>query len=292
MQITHHDRFGYSDITGRPDFSWPEGRRLAVYVALNIEVFSFGEGPGAQLAPGGPEPDVMNYAWRDYGNRVGAPRIRDMMAHLGLPLTVLANSDTYERCPGLIESFRSPANEIIAHGRNNAERPGTLDEGQERALIEEVTQVLQTREGRHPGGWLGPWISQSHQTPDLLQEAGYGYLMDWAMDDQPVWMDTRKGRILSLPYPQELNDIPQIVGRNMTGRAFGDMIVDAFDWMRTEARARPMVMGIALHGYLMGQAHRAPHLARALRHIADSAGEDVWLTTSGQIAAHYAGLDL
>ena len=143
-----------------------------------------------------------------------------------------------------------------------------------------------------PEGWLGPWISQSAVTPDLLQEAGYGYLLDWCHDDQPVWMETRAGRILSVPYPQELNDIPQIVGRKREGADFADMICDAFDVMLEESARRPLVMGIALHGYLMGHPHRLKHLERALRHIQEVGGERVWWTTAGAVAGHYSALDL
>ncbi|HEX5507868.1 MAG TPA: polysaccharide deacetylase, partial [Pseudolabrys sp.] len=127
-------------------------------------------------------------------------------------------------------------------------------------------------------------------TPDLLQEAGYTYLLDWCHDDQPVWMKTRKGRILSVPYPQELNDIPQIVARKREGSDFADMIVDAFGVMRAECDKRPLVMGIALHPYIVGWPHRFKHLSRALKHIVSYADGRVWLTTSGAVAAHVAAL--
>jgi allantoinase len=126
-------------------------------------------------------------------------------------------------------------------------------------------------------------------TPDLLQEQGYGYLLDWCMDDQPIWFRTRRGRILAVPYPQELNDIPMIVGRRIGGDAFAHMIVDAFDEMREQARAQPLVMGIAVHPYLVGQPHRLRHLRRALQHI-QANSSDVWLTTAGGIARHAASL--
>ena len=291
MTLRKHGRYDYSDITLRPDYAWPGGRRLAVYFGVNVEVFAFGEGLGAELAPGGPQPDILNYAWRDYGNRVGLPRLRAMFDRLGLACTVLANSDTYAEAPGLIESFRARGDEIAGHGRTNAERQGTLPEAEEAALIAEATRVLTQNEGRAPKGWLGPWISQSDVTPDLLAEAGYAYLLDWCHDDQPVWMTTRHGQILSIPYPQELNDIPQIVGRKREGREFADMVIDAFDTLLAESAERPLVMGIALHGYLMGQAHRAPHLERAIRHMLDRGGDRVWMTTAGAICDHVTGLE-
>lgn len=283
-----HERYRYSPITERPVYEWPGGKRLAVYLALNLEWFSFGEGLGAELAPGGPQPDVLNYAWRDYGNRVGVFRLADLFGELGLPASLLVNSAMVEEAPEAVSAFRDA--EIVGHGRSNSERQGTLPEGEERALIAETMAALERYSGKQPRGWLGPWISQSAVTPDLLQEEGYEYLLDWCHDDQPVWMTTRQGRILSVPYPQELNDIPQIVARKREGADFADMIVDAFEVMQAECDTRPLVMGIALHAYIVGWPHRFKHLARALRHLARKADARVWFTTAGAIAAHAAAL--
>ncbi|KQP32544.1 polysaccharide deacetylase family protein [Methylobacterium sp. Leaf100] len=287
-----HGRYGYSALPDRPVYDWPGGKRLAVYVALNLETFDFGSGLGAELAPGGPQPDVLNYAWRDWGNRVGAWRMKAMLDSLALSASVLVNSRLYADCPGLIEAFRARGDEIVGHGRTNAERQGTLDEAAERHLIAEATEILARHEGEPPAGWLGPWISQSRVTPDLLAEAGYRYLLDWAHDDQPVWFATRGGRrILSVPYPQELNDIPAVVARKDTGRQFAEALVDGFDEMLVQSRDAPLVMGIALHPYIVGQPHRLKPLRAALEHIA-AHRDAVWLTTAGAIADHvYAMAD-
>ena len=291
--MQHHGRYDYHPIVGRPDWSWPGGRRLAVYLGLNLEHFAFGEGLGAELAPGGPQPDVLNYAWRDYGNRVGAWRLLAMFDALGLPASVLANASMYGYAPQLMDAVRARGDEIVGHGWSNSERQGILPEAGEAELIRRASAEIARHEGAPPRGWLGPWISQSPVTPDLLAEAGYTYLLDWCHDDQPVWMRTRGGgRILSVPYPQELNDIPQIVARKLEGDAFADMIVDTFDELMAEAADRPIVMGIALHPYLVGWPHRARHLRRALAHIATRGGEadGPWLTTAGAIAAYAASL--
>lgn len=286
-RLAGHDRYPYRPIDGRPDFEWPGGRRLAVYIALNIEVFSFGEGLGAELAPGGPQPDVLNYAWRDYGNRVGVWRLLDEFYRLELPVTVLANSDAYAECPQVMAAFRRRGDEVVGHGRTNSERQGVLDDAGERALIAEASEVIRREEGRQPEGWLGPWISQSRTTPDLLAEAGYRYLLDWCHDDQPVWMTTRDGgRILSVPYPQELNDIPAVVARKVEGRAFAEMIVDGFDEQLAQSANQPLVFGIALHPYIVGQPHRLRPLRRALEHIA-AHRDRVWLCHAGEIARHW-----
>jgi len=290
MNLLTHGRYDYVPLRGRRDYSWPDGKRLAVYFALNLEHFSFGEGLGAELSPGGPPPDVLNYAWRDWGNRVGAWYLLDVFDALKLPMAALVNSAMYDYAPQLLAACRARGDEIVGHGRTNAERQGVLDEAAERALIAEATSRIAEAEGRVPEGWLGPWISQSPRTPDLLAEAGYRYLLDWCMDDQPVWFHCRGGqRILAVPYPQEVNDIPAIAQRKMSGAAFADMIVDQFDEMLELSAARPLVMGVALHAYLVGQPHRLRHLRRALRHIARQR-ERLWLTTPGAIARHCASL--
>ncbi len=282
-----HNRYDYAPITQRQEFDWPQGKGLAVYLGLNLEHFAFGEGLGAELAPGGPQPDVLNYAWRDYGSRVGAWRMLEMLDALGLPATVLVNTTMYDYAPALIAAHRDRADEIAGHGRTNSERQSTLTEADEAALIAQSTARIVQAEGSPPKGWLSPWIAESHVTPDLLQEAGYGYTLNWCMDDQPVWMRTRAGSLLSVPYPQEVNDIPAVVARKETATGFADLIIDTFDEMLEQATAQSLVMGIALHPYIVGQPARLRHLRRALSHIC-AHRDDIWLTTAGSIAESFA----
>jgi len=290
MKSSDHGRYRYSAIKTRPKYDWPGGKRLAVYLGLNLETFAFAEGFGAQLTPAPHQPDVLNYAWRDWGNRVGAWRLLDLFEAEGLPASVLLNTDLYDEAPELVAAFRARGDEIVGHGRTNSERQGTLSEAEERALIDEATQRIRANEGRGPQGWLGPWISESERTPDLLAEAGYRYVLDWPMDDQPVYLATRSGkRLLAVPYPQELNDIPAIVARQGTGAEFAEMIIDSFDEMLELSEETPLVMGVALHAYLVGHPHRLRPLRRALRHIAASR-DDIWITTAGAIAEHCLAL--
>ena len=232
---------------------------------------------------------MLNYAWRDWGNRVGAFRLADTLGELALPVSVLVNSDMYEEAADAVTAYRALRHEIVGHGRTNSERQGVLSESAEAALIAEATADIARHEGAPPRGWLGPWISESLTTPDVLKEAGYSYVLDWAMDDQPIWMNTRAGPLLSVPYPQELNDIPAVIARKVEGAEFARMIVDAFDEMLEQSGKAPLVMGIALHPYIVAQPHRLRPLREALRHIARHR-DDVWLTTSGELAAHFAQL--
>lgn len=288
MILPQHDRYDYCAITDRPDFQWPGRRRLAVYLGVNLEHFAFGQGLGAELAPGGPQPDVLNYAWRDYGNRVGAWRLLELLDELDLPATVLANSAMYAYAPALMVAHRARGDEIAGHGRTNSERQSVLSEPEEAALIAEATAILAAAEGTAPQGWLSPWIAESAVTPDLLKEQGYAYTLNWCMDDQPVWLRTRAGLLLAIPYPQEVNDIPSIVARKDSAATFADMIIDTFDEMLDQSARQPLVMGIALHPYIVGQPGRLRQLRRALTHITDQR-DRIWLTRAGDICRFVQG---
>ncbi|MGQ0654289.1 MAG: polysaccharide deacetylase family protein [Betaproteobacteria bacterium] len=281
-ELKSHGRYAYAAITRRADYSWPEGRRLAVYIGFNIEHFEFGAGLGAALGPKSPEPDVLNYSWRDYGNRVGVWRCLELFEDLKLPVGALINTALYDHCPEVVEGFAKRGDELIGHGHTNSERQSDMKEEEEHALLLSCRQRIWQESKFEVQGWLSPWISESFVTPDLLQETGYRYTLNWCHDEQPVEFKTRKGTIWSIPYPQELNDIPMIVARQMDGRDFADLIVDNFDEMHRQSEAQPLVMGIALHPYLVGQPYRLRHLRRALRHIAvEKTG--VWFTTPGRI---------
>ncbi len=287
QQLSTHGRYPYSPIRDRPRFDWRDRTRLAVYIALNIEEYAFGEGLVEELVPGGPQPDVLNFAWRDYGNRVGAWRLLDLLQSLDLPCAALLNAAVYDAAPALPAAFRARGDEIVCHGRTNAERQAGLTEETESRLIRDATETIARHEGTAPAGWLGPWISETGATPDLLREAGYRYLLDWCADDQPIWMRTRSGPILSVPYPQEINDSNAIVARRMTASDFADMIVDNFEEMRAQADdGPPLVMGVALHAYVAGQPFRVRQLRRALTHVAAHRAA-VWIATSGAIAARF-----
>lgn len=281
--LTSHDRFNYQPITSRPDYVWPDGNRLAVYIGFNVEHFEFGGGLGAKLAPSS-EPDVLNHAWREYGNRVGAFRCLDLFSKLDIPVGALVNTALYDHAPQLMDALRARGDEFVGHGHTNADRQNSTDEADERALITGCAARIEQMEGTPPQGWLSPWIAESAATPDLLQECGYGYTLNWCHDDQPLQMQTRKGSLWSIPYPQELNDIPMLVARQMDMVPFARMIEDQFDEMLRQSAQQPLVMGIALHPYLVGQPYRLKLLREALQNIRRRG--QAWWTTPGRIHEH------
>ena len=291
MKPNDHGRYDYSPIDERADYSWPDGKRLAVYLALNIERFSFGEGLGHTPTALGPEPDVRNFAWRDYGLRVGIWRIFDLFDELGLPACHLMNSSIYDYAPQIPARIRERGDELVGHGRSNSERQSDLHEEAEGALIEEATEAFRRHEGAPPGGWMGPWIAESNHTPDLLAEAGYRYVMDWPCDDQPIWMRTRAGRLLSIPYHVEINDSPAQLTRRHSPEEFTAMTLGHFDEMLRQCRKQPLVFSLPLHTFVVGQPFRLPGLRTILEHIVHHPeSERIWLTRPGEIYDHISRL--
>jgi peptidoglycan/xylan/chitin deacetylase (PgdA/CDA1 family) len=282
--LKSHGRYGETPITQRPDYAWPNGTRLAVYVALGVEAYQFGEGMTENLVPGGaPAHDVLNASWRDYGNRVGAWRLLELMRDLNLPLTILLNTALYEECPALCGAFRDQGCEIVAHGYSNSDTMAGMTEAEETAYIARVTADIARHEPSAPKGWASPWIAETPTTPEALQSAGYTYLLDWCMDDQPAWLATRTGRLLSIPYSQEINDSSTIIGRMASAADFADMIVDQFDQLLADSAHQPLVMNVILHSFISGQPFRRRRIARALAHIAQHR-DVIFTTTPGGIA--------
>jgi peptidoglycan/xylan/chitin deacetylase (PgdA/CDA1 family) len=287
--LRHHGRYAYSPINSRTAFRWPNGARVAVYFALGLEEYSWGEGLTENLVSGGSHPDVLNTSWRDYGNRVGAWRVLEAFRSQGWPLSILLNSALCESAPELVRACQSQGSEFIAHGYSNSDTLAGLSEAQEADYVRRVAQQILQSTGRSPTGWASPWIAETAHTPDVLQESGYGYLLDWCMDDQPAWLTTRTGRILSVPYSQEINDSSAVIGRRVSATEFSDMIVDQFDELCAAQDGQPVVMSVILHSFISGQPFRLRALRRALAHIQTSR-ERLWFTQPGAIASAFQQL--
>ncbi|WP_100961586.1 polysaccharide deacetylase family protein [Bosea sp. FBZP-16] len=282
-------RFPYSPIVDRPDFTWPGGKRLAVYVALCVEHFAYGSGLGLPYSPGLQHPNTYNWAWREYGNRVGGWRLIELFDEYRLPLSVLLNTECYAHCPELVAAHRRRGDEIVAHGRTNSEHQNGMEIEAERRLIAEATQAIASHEGAAPSGWMSPGAHPSASTEDLLAEAGYAYTMDWPMDDQPVWLNTKGGPLLAMPYPHEVNDVPMVVLHDGTAQAFADMAIDNLDEMLVQSEQQALVYGMTIHTFIVGQPFRIRQFRRVLDHL-NKHQDRIWFTTAGACARHYASL--
>ena len=282
--LPRHTRYDYSPLIERKDYSWPGGKRLAFCITTNIECYAFGKGRGHDNAKHGEPQTQRNYSWRDYGNRIGIWRLFDLLDELGLPAGHCTNSLIYEYAPQITDAIRRRGDEVIAHGRTNAENLRGLWQPDEERLLREATDTITRHEGAPPAGWFGAGAYESAHTPDLLQELGYRYLMDWPMDDQPVWLRTRSGRILCVPYPVETDDAQGVLHRGWSAAAFADAVVDQFDEMTRQSECHALVMNVSVHPYVFGQPFRLRPLRRALEHC--TGHELVWYSRPGEIAEH------
>jgi peptidoglycan/xylan/chitin deacetylase (PgdA/CDA1 family) len=288
MKIPVQSRYRWSPIVKRPVYDWPHGRRLAFYVITNIEYFAFGAGDVAldNAVPNAP-PTQRNYAWRDYGNRVGIWRLLELFDELGLPAAHNVNGLVYEHHPEIMAAIRARGDEVVGHGRTNSELVAGRWEHDEAQIVREATETIARHEGRPPQGWLNGSGPQTAATMDLLKEAGYTYMMDWPCDDQPIWMATRAGPILSVPYSLEVNDTIVAIRRRESPRDFADMIVDQFDEMVEQCVEQPLVCSIALHPFVVGQPFRMQPLGKALKHCLQHPHFDrVWMTRPGEISRY------
>ncbi len=278
-----HGRYAYAPITDRPDFTWPGGRRLALYIAIGVEEYSFGEGLSEDLLPGTPRDDLAAASWRDYGNRVGGFRLIELLSSRGIRPTILLNTALYDHAAPLVQAARVAGAEFVAHGIANSDTLVGFNPEEEAAYLRRVADRIAREEGAPPAGWSSPWLAHTSATIDLLAKQGFKYVLDLRHDDQPTWLIAKGERLLSIPYALELNDSTTIIGRQASAREFADMIIDEFDSMLEASDDTPLVMSLVLHSFVSGQPFRLSPLKRALDHILLQR-EKIWLTRAADIA--------
>ena len=283
---TEHDRFAYSPIVDRPPLRWPNGARVALWVIPNIEHFLF-DRPSTSITAVTTQfvPDVLNYAWRDFGPRVGIWRMMEIMDRYGVRGTVALNSDVCEHYPRIIEAGNKLGWEWMGHGKNNSIMLGNKSEDEERPLIAGIVKAITAGTGKAPRGWLGPALTETHNTLDILAENGIDYVADWTNDEQPYPMRVKKGTMTSIPYSVELNDIPAFLDGSQSAENFGRMIKDQFDVLYEDGAKTGRVMSICLHPFLIGHPFRAKYFNEALKHI--TSRQEVWVTTGAEIIDAY-----
>ncbi len=264
----------------------PNGARLALWIGVNIEYFDPGE-PIAKLQGGMVDPpSPSGFGWYSYGLRVGIFRIMETLTNHGLKGSVLLNSDVCANYPPVIEEGKKLGWVWLGHGKRNQISQssfGSVDD--ERTYLKEMRDTIIASTGHIPRGWLGPGLTETINTPELLSELGFTYVCDWVADDQPFPLNVRGGKMINIPYVLDgLNDI-RLRDRGFTGDDYYRQIVDQFDTLYAEGASNPRVMCIAIHPHITGQPFRAKNFERAIEYIVGH--DDVWLTTSDDIAEWY-----
>jgi allantoinase len=279
-------RFDYLAMRGRPVLEMPQRARIAVWVGVNIEYYDFNENIATLRGDQVPPPSPSGFGWYQYGMRVGIFRLMEIMAERGIRGSVLLNSDVCEAYPGIIDAGNQLDWVWLGHGqRNRIDSNSFASEAEELEHLREMVVEIERKTGSPPKGWLGPGLSESFHTPDLLAELGLTYVCDWVADDQPFPLRVRSGRMINVPYVVDgLNDV-RLRGQAFTGDDYYRLITDQFDQLYADGASNPRVMCIAIHPPITGQPFRAKHFARALDYIRGH--NDVWFPTSDEIADWY-----
>jgi peptidoglycan/xylan/chitin deacetylase (PgdA/CDA1 family) len=281
------DRYEDTFIFERKPFKWPGKKTLAVWIAPNIEVWHYDSPAGTAVSPNVANrvPDVINYAWREYGMRVGLWRVADVLDAAGIKASVALNSAICETFPKAMEQMKKRGWEFMGHGTTNSENLAGLALEKEREVIQHVLKTIEQSTGKKVRGWLGTGLTQTYNTLDILAEEGVTYCGDWNSDDQPYPMKVKKGKMISIPYCMEINDLPLFIRKNYTGEQYYKSLIDQFDTLYADSGKHSRVMGIPLHPMITGQPLRIKYLQQAIAYIKKH--ERVWFATAGEIVDAY-----
>jgi peptidoglycan/xylan/chitin deacetylase (PgdA/CDA1 family) len=281
--IIELELYDYSPIVDRPPLEWPNGKRVAFYVGLNIEHFQLGKRAISISAGSADLPlDPLNHGWRDYGLRVGIWRIMEALDRYGIRASALLNSDVCSRYPQIISAGKERGWSWLAHGRSNSILQVGMSPAEELEYLKEVVDTIALHTGARPKGWLGPNASETLETPRILRELGVDYLLDWSADDQPFHLNVPG--MMSIPYSFEVNDTRMLGGAVSAGE-FSQMAIDQYEQLSKDSSKGGRVMVLPLHPFISGQPHRTKYLDQILNFIASQ--PDVWLTTSDEIARYF-----
>lgn len=270
----------------RPKISWPNEAKIALWIAPNIEHYEYlpPRDPRRNPWPRSPHPEVQGYSQRDYGNRVGFWRMLDVLDEYEVRCTASTNLAVFEHYPDIGKAMTDRGWEIMSHGIYNTRYLSSLTEEEEREFYVDCVDTLRRHTGQELKGMLGPAVSNTVLTPDLMAEAGLIYHADWLHDDQPIPIKVDGGPLVSVPYSIELNDVPVFLHHHDT-QDFVEMVKAQFDTLYEEGGTSGRVMALALHPYLMGMPHRIQGLEEILDYLLGHDG--VWQTTASEIAEHF-----
>ena len=277
------DRLSYSPIINREPLKLPKGARMVVWTVTNVEEWDPTQTmPRTVLTPpagGSPMPDIPNWCWHEYGNRVGFWRLLQVYDEFKIPGVMNINGVAVNAFPEMIKACVERNWEFVGHGYTQRNMQKVENE---RADIKKSAEVLLKATGVKPRGWLGPGLTETWETPDILSEEGYDYVADWVLDDQPVWMKTRHKPILNIPYTQECNDVAMMLIQHHKANEFYERAMDQFEQIYKDSKDGARVMAISVHPYIMGAPHRAKYFRQIFQKIRKK--KDVLFWTGSQIA--------
>lgn len=276
------DRFDYSPLPDRGKWSLPGGAQIAIYTVVSVEEWDIQKPIVRQYVPAPqgivPVPDVQNWSWHEFGMRVGFWRILDALTARGIRASAAVNARLCKTYPPIAQAILDANWEFVGHGV--VQGPLTTAPDQ-RAVIRETRNLLKAFTGKTPKGWLGPGLTETWDTLDILAEEGYSYVADWSMDEQPVTMRTSAGPLVAMPFSLETGDLPMMVAHHHASDVWLQRMKDQFDRLYMDGAHSARVMPVSVHPYITGVPHRIKYFEQAYDYFAGHKG--VWFATAEEI---------
>jgi len=272
-----HQRYDWSMLTDRPKVNWPNGKKVALWINVNLQFFPLNQRGVPFAVPGGmtmPYPDLRHFSLRDYGNRVGIYRFLKLFDEFSLTPSFAFNAELAQRNPYLLNTIKERGNEIMAHGWNmDSLHYGGQDISEERELVKRTLGTLRELSGQDISGWLSPARNESENTPELLAEQGVEYFCDWVNDDMPYRFNTDRGSLIAMPLSNELEDRFILMNNQHSEDSYVEQILDACDYLLGEAEQQGgRILALNIHPWMLGQPHRIGKLQQLLEALTAKAG--------------------
>lgn len=272
------ERYDYSAIVDRKPLKLPKGARVAVWTIVNVEEWDITQPMARTVLPppgggGSRIPDVPNFSWFEYGLRVGFWRLKEVLDRHKVKATVSLNGSVCTSYPRIIDAMVRADWEIMGH--SYTQRPMHQEEDQP-GMIRRTVAAIKEATGKPPRGWMGPGLTETWETPDLLAAEGIDYVCDWVNDDQPYPMRVKSGRLVSMPYTVEINDIPIFLLQHHPAEELFRRAKDHFDTLYAEGTKTARIMAIAVHPYVSGASHRIKYFDMIFRYMKRRRGVVFW----------------
>ncbi len=290
----HYD---YVPLPERQPLRWPEGKRVALFLTINLETWDLVKDTDKPYYAGGPAilpdslpgnvPDFPNYSWREYGQRVGVWRLYDLFDEMGIKPAVTMNAVTGLRRRAMVDAALKRGCEVIAHNYEQGELLTDADGDieRERSIIERTLEVYEQTCGRKAQGWLSSSLRGTLNTADILAEKGLKFYCDLMNDDQPYLVHTPHGPIVSTPYSNEINDFTLLTRRGHTTSEYRDVLIEELRVLYDEGAKTGRIMNVGLHPHVSGRAYRISALREFMAYAKTLPG--VWFTTREEVASWY-----
>jgi peptidoglycan/xylan/chitin deacetylase (PgdA/CDA1 family) len=268
-----------------PFAGWPADRPLAVSLNVMLEGWAEGSAPGIgpmgnPLKPG--VRDLQALSWAEYGPKVGAWRLLDLLDRAGRKAVFYISGVVAERYPTLPAAIAGRGHVVAGHAWDQGTLPPYLSPEAEWADIARCRAVLADTAGAPPLGWLSPRCTPSAATSGLLARAGFTWHADMFDSDLPYRIETPDGALAGVPFTMEVNDMPLYVRYGNEPAAFTRTLARIVQgWERLGSPYA--CLDVTVHAHVFGRPYGAIAFLEALELLARSG--HCWVTQHAELAA-------